>query len=32
VLRGRSTDRRRDGLIVELFDEYPDGTDAEVGA
>lgn len=31
VLRGRSTARCRDGLIVELIDEYPDGMDAEVG-
>ena len=32
VLRGRSTARLRDGRIVELVDEYPDGMDAEVGA
>jgi hypothetical protein len=31
VLRGRSTVRYRDGVIVELVDEYPDGMDEEVG-
>jgi len=32
VLRGRSSARYRDGLIVELVDEYPDGMDAEAAA
>lgn len=32
VLRGRSSMRYRDGLLVELIDEYPDGMDAEVAA
>jgi hypothetical protein len=32
VLRGQSTARLRDGGIVELIDEYPDGMDAEIGA
>lgn len=30
VLRGQSTARLRDGRIVELVDEYPDGMDAQV--
>lgn len=32
VLRGRSVARVREGVIVELADDYPDGTDAEAGA
>lgn len=32
VLRGRSTVRYREGRIVELIDEYPDGMDAEGAA
>lgn len=32
VLRGRSTARYRDGLIVELVDDYPPGMDDEAGA
>jgi hypothetical protein len=32
VLRGRSTARYRDGVIVELIDEYPDGMDADAAA
>lgn len=31
VLRGRSIARVRDGVIVELADEYPPGLDAEAG-
>jgi len=32
VLRGRSRARFRDGVIVELIDSYPDGTDADAYA
>lgn len=32
VLRGRSIARLRDGVIAELADVYPDGTDAAAGA
>lgn len=32
VLRGRSALRYRDGLLIELVDEYPDGMDAEAAA
>jgi hypothetical protein len=32
VLRGRSTARFRDGVIVHLADDYPVGTDAGAGA